>query len=183
MAKVITFSIKYPEHHIWKGTETFFVEKVLNSLEIDYRDSKYFFELKKLNEHNEKLSLDQLCKFFESLNPYIYDRKIHTIRGLSINGEARFSEGEKASPRVWVSRPYTETQIIFAPDQEVIETHSFKTSGFNFILNDHYLKNEGERNSIALNDGLILETMNSWFKLPGKFEGQIIAWKETNYPK
>ena len=154
----------------------------MNSLGIDYRDSKYFFQLKTLNEHNEKLSLEKLIQFFESLNPCIHEQKIHTVRGLTIDGKERFKQGEKASPRVWTSKPYTETQIIFAPDQEIIETHSLKISGFNFILNNHYLKNEGEKNSIALNDGLILETFNSWFKIPAKFQGQVIAWKETNYP-
>ena len=38
MPRQIKFKRKFPDKHIDKGKDTFFVEKVLNSLGIDYRD-------------------------------------------------------------------------------------------------------------------------------------------------
>lgn len=180
MAKVLTFSRVYPAGHIYQGTETFFVEKFLNALQIDYRDSKYFFILKKLNEGNEKLSLEQLATFFESLDPYCIDEKKHTIRIKDKEKKFRFSAGEMFSPRVWISRPYTETQIIFAPDQKIIDVEPLEASGMQISVNGVWLSKE-QKSIIAENDGLSLSALNSWFEMPNYFEAGVISWKETNY--
>lgn len=183
MAKVITFSRKFPKGHIWEGAETSFVEKYLNSLQIDYRSFQYFLQLKELNIGNEKLTMDMLCRFYESLDPYVYENKIHTIRS-----GFRFSERENFSPRVWSSVAYKETQIIFAPNQAVLETHRIDINGPELCVNESMYWGESAKEKIYLNDGLNRESFNSWFGIPrdrkGKeasFTGQIIAWEETKY--
>ena len=180
MAKVLTFSRYYPAGHIYQGNETFFVEKFLNALQIDFRNSNYFMQLTKLNEHNEKLSFEQICKFFESLDPYCIENKIHTIRIKDKEKKFRFQPGDLTSPRVWTSKPYTETQIIFAPDQKIIDVEPLEASGMQISVNGIQLSKE-QKSIVAGNDGLSLSALNSWFQMPNNFEAGVISWKETNY--
>jgi len=185
MSKVITFSRKFPGYHPNKGQPTYFVEQVLNALEIDYRGTKYFTLLVELNP---KLDISILSKFHQSLpRGRTNSKKLHTIR----NGH-RFQAGEKASFRVWSGVPYNSPQIIFAPDQEIKQVGDFQIQWNNMILRRNpEIKHENPGwvfdpsnpivEVIAKNDGLSTQDLLDWFQYPKPFDGQIIAWKEVPY--
>lgn len=183
MAKVITVSRKFPKGHINEGQPTYFVERILNALEINFREESYLDLLVELNWGNLKISKGQLFEFWRSLDIDSSYEKLHTIR----NGN-RWEQGDKASLRVWYGKPYNSPQIIFAPDVELVEVYRFniyermvyfsqKDRGLVFY-SDGLDEKIAE---VAKNDGLTLEDFKSWFKYPRPFEGQILCWKNVNY--
>ena len=168
MSKVITFSQRFPSHHVDAGKPTYFVEKFLNSLDIDYNSLTYLDLLIKLNP---ELPRGLLVSFYEVLYAFIDDKKKHTIR----DGN-RFISGEKFSPRIWSGKPYNSKQIIIAPDQ-VVKTFDIKfyPSELIFINNNKFTALQ----DLALNDGLTEIQLKKWFKFPINFHGQIICWDPT----
>lgn len=186
MAKVIPVARHFLGKHPRKGEPTYFVEQILNALDIDYRKSQFFFDLIKLNKHNEKIRDYMLFEFCTSLNHECTDKKLHTVR----NGH-RWQKRELASLRIWSEDPYNSPQIIFAPDQKLEEVYDLsitKHSSVFSIQADNKLFTQlslDQEKKLAKNDGLSHEDMKRWF-IPNfaTFEGmngQILCWKDPKY--
>lgn len=164
MSRVITFSRVYPSYHPRKGEETYFVEKLLLSLNNGL-------------EHIDKSYL--LGKF---LPP-----KHHTIRAGN-----RWKVGDKFSPRVWSDKPYRSKQIILAPDIEIKKIWDFsvkKSQMGNLLFFSNLIKTDifncVEDETISLiskNDGLDTNDFYDWFKPYAnktyEVECQIICWND-----
>jgi len=189
MSRVITYSRLFPKYHPRKGEPTYFVEKVLNSNKIPYRQNWYFDELKRLNPDLQESIIET---FFLSLNWKIKEEKPHTIRAGN-----RWKVGYKFSPRVWgnnvnpksgKSGPYQSKQIIIAPDIEVKKMWEFDICG-----SDHFLDGKREfatsgdsfdLTEVANNDGLEVTDFDNWFSLSPEFikteqfNGQIICYND-----
>lgn len=192
MARVITFSRKFPAYHPEKGEPTYFVEKIHNWWWDNANDGQasmtdLLFDLNK--DKNEVL----IQNFVDSLDEdggRGFNEKHHTIRG-----GHRWKPGDKFSPRVWSGIPYNSPQIIIAPDIEVVKTWDFKIAksagGIDSIWVGEewvYCNEEGSESyihmieSVAKNDGLSLKDLLAWFQFPNPFDGQIICWSPTvNY--
>ena len=159
MAKVLTFSTRFPSYHYRKGEPTYFVEKILKSL------------------NNDGSNLNDIIDWnkFKSCLP-----KHHTIR----KGR-RWKVGDKFSPRIWSGKPYYSKQIVLADDCEVKKVWEVKIFiefgsiyiGIRQSENSCVLLPFGE---VAQNDGLTFEEMKHWFNVkPDKpFVGQIICWND-----
>lgn len=177
MAKVITLARTFMKDHPRAGEPTYFVEKVLNSLGIEFWKDEYFDLLINLNpEKWQKVS-----KFFYSLNNQEVSEKPHTIR----NGH-RFKQGDMASLRVWSGKPYNSPQIIIAPDVEIKKVYDFEirrhhTYGYAPYINKCLISPD-RIHEVSENDGLNYPDFQDWFKW-GKqeFHGQIICWGEVDY--
>lgn len=180
MSKVSTFSRTFPSYHPKKGQPTYFVERILNELNIAYRNDDYLQDLLVLNTKNianGKLTFEDLEAFYLSLKETITTDKLHTIRGnepSKFKGN-RFKVGDKISPRVWFGKPYNSPQIIFCNDIEVKKTFDFEIVNGKYGIGD-MLYNDIEITKVANNDGLILLDFINWF--PKSFKGQIICWSD-----
>ena len=164
MPKVITFSRVFPAYHPRKGEPTYFVEKILSSLNIapaDFSDE-----------------VNHIIDAFEYFNG-TYDPKHHTIRAGN-----RWKVGDKFSPRVWSGKPYNSKQIIIAPDIEIVKVWDIEIkvkpkndlSGFaDILINGNKIDAEFLK-QVAANDGLTLGDLLRWFQYPKPFKGQIICW-------
>lgn len=186
MSKVLPFSQTFPSYHPRKWQRTYFVEKFLTSIKIDYTKADYFFLLVKLNPD---LSEDVLRDFWEGLSRDEFLPKGHTCRaGHEVN------VGDIRSPRVWGndvnpkskrSGPYHSKQIIIAPDIQVKKVWDFEIlNNLFFIDGESYnIGHSHLLNKLAANDGLSVCDLLDWFKWPkdsGKM--QIICWDKTiNY--
>ncbi len=207
MARVITFSTKFPSYHPRKG-DTNFLEKVLISL---YPNNTYYM-VKCENCHWQGMSCacegggaiadtgdfsDPLCpKCFsnkldgdcDDLGYYKEDEnnwpKHHTIRAGN-----RWKVGDKFSPRVWSAKPYASPQITIAPDVEIKklwDIRIFKSGDVNIRLKTETgsisywcsIDSPGFK-KLAENDGLSVSDMAAWFKMPCTFKGQIICWNDS----
>ena len=181
MAKVITLARTFMKGHPRAGDPTYFVEKVLNSLGIDYHSEAYLLMLWELNP---KIKEEAIASFFMGLGLLndTSDEKPHTIR----NGH-RWKDGDMASLRVWSGKPYNSPQIIIAPDVEIKKVYDFNIDGFKFILNRKLLYHQhvstwhSHMEKLCSNDGLNFCDFLDWFKVPSKFDGQIICWKDPGY--
>jgi hypothetical protein len=184
MSKVITFSRVFPKYHPKAGQPTYFVEKLLSSINYKYYDEDRQF--------NPRLSVDS------------FEPKHHTIR----NGN-RWKVGDKFSPRVWSGKPYQSKQIIIAPDIEIVKIWDFEITtedddgehdwSFVEFLGKHYTAygyggyDDKIMVEIAKNDGLTISDFYDWFltrrtkqqrleNKPKIFKGQIICWNPNiNY--
>lgn len=159
MSKVITFSRYFQKSHPQAGEPTFFVEKILNSL-----------NLTDLNKN----PLPDLNDFFIVLG----DGKHHTIRSGN-----RFKAGDKFSPRVWSGKPYASKQIAIAPDIEVKKVWDFSIDEKGiYSINGKCIDGKTEF-ILAKNDGLSTREMVYWFMpsfpKPKPFQGQIICWSDN----
>lgn len=184
------FSRKFPSYHPRKGEDTLFVEKILNSLNINWATREYFSALVSWNKDNlamGKYTVQDLYAFVASLAISETDEKPHTIRAGN-----RFTPGMKLSPRVWSGKPYNSPQIQFAPDMEVKKVWKFEIENYEKIVRISiddwpYCEEWGngcvvERErfiKLANNDGLSVEDFKAWFKWPKEFAGQIICWNEN----
>ena len=158
MAKVITFSRYFQKSHPQAGEPTFFVEKILNSLN--------------LTDLNKK-PLPDLNDFFIVIG----DGKHHTIRSGS-----RFKAGDKFSPRVWSGKPYASKQIEIALEVEVKKVWNFSIDEKGRYSIDGKCIDGKTEFILAKNDGLSTREMAYWFMpsfpKPKPFQGQIICWSD-----
>ncbi len=172
MAKVRTLSRQFMSDHPRAGQPTFFVEKFLNSMHVEFYRVNYYELLKVINPDVDSMIL---FYFFESLNIGIFDKKSHTIR----NGN-HFKTGDLISIRCWSGKPYKSKQIKLVPDIAVVKTYEAMIISGNLMINgqtyDHDIV------SIANNDGLSENDFINWFDFDKDFTGQIICWdNETEY--
>jgi hypothetical protein len=153
MSKVIPVSRVFPKYHPKAGQPTYFVEKILSSINYKYYDEDRQF--------NPRLSVD------------VFEPKHHTI----LNGNS-WKVGEKFSPIVWSETPRGPKQIIIAADIEIKKTFDFSKD----LISDKWYVNgvemsSAERIDLAVNDGLLYKDLLDWFPKP--FNGQIICWSDT----
>lgn len=166
MAKVRMISRNFLADHPKAGQPTFFVEKFLNSFNVEMNNF-YFGELRHLNPD---IPLWDLNVFYSSLKQWVTSVKSHTVR----NNEW-FKKGDKISIRCWIGEPYHSKTIKLLPDIEVKNTWKFESAfGLPFI-EDQYIGNE-DFERLAYNDGLTPADMQDWFGKP--FKGQIICWND-----
>ena len=164
MAKVITFSQKFPSYHPKAGQPTYFVEAFYKSL----------FVMKCLPKELE-----------ESFNHEVFLNgmtKHHTVR----NGN-RFKKGDFFSPRIWgtdvnpksgKSGAYHSKQIILSHDTEIKNVWDIEINEATEISINGKFISYGWEVELANNDGLSWQEFNDWFvKLP--FKGQIICWNDA----
>lgn len=182
MAKVITYSRKYPAYHVRKGEPTYFVEKFYNSIGVKFFEKLKYLNLDYINSHIKELpaGTDTIKDFHTSLNSSIKDVKNTTIR----KGK-RFKAGDYFSPRIWGtninhksgrSGPYHSQQIILAPDVLIENVWDFKIIGGVFFIDYKKVVDESILHTIANNDGLTRPDLFGWFNYPKDFNGQIISW-------
>lgn len=182
MARVITFSRRFPVKHPKAGQPTHFVEKIQLSLY-----NQKLISLSKASEIAAEMGIESMQyidaarEHFKTILP-----KGHTIR----NGH-RFKVGDKFSPRVWSGRPYASKQVVIGPDIEVRKT-------WDITIYVDYFGPLGLQATITIacqpfydieklaqNDGLSVEDFLAWFAIhpkktgPQTFEGQIICWDES----
>ena len=163
MAKVITFSQKFPSYHPKAGQPTYFVEAFYKSL----------FVMKCLPKELE-----------ESFNHEVFLNgmtKHHTVRSGN-----RFKKGDFFSPRVWgtdvnpksgKSGAYHSKQIILSHDTEIKNVWDIEINEATEISINGKFISYGWEVELANNDGLSWQEFNDWFsKLP--FKGQIICWND-----
>lgn len=174
MAKVITFSRKFPAYHPKKGQPTYFVEKVYASLGsiIPVRKNGYYF--KQLSELNPNLTPTQLLAFYDSVVSSITESKVHTIRAGN-----RWKAGDYFSPRVWSGKPYNSPMVTIAPDTLIVNTWDIVVvvKDRHIFLNDVCYTDESYDyiiSELAKNDGLTVDELEKWFNKP--MECQIICW-------
>ena len=166
MAKVITFSQKFPSYHPKAGQPTYFVEAFYKSL----------FVMKCLPKELE-----------ESFNHEVFLNgmtKHHTVRSGN-----RFKKGDFFSPRVWgtdvnpksgKSGAYHSKQIILSHDTEIKNVWDIEINEATEISINGKFISYGWEVELANNDGLSWQEFNDWFsKLP--FKGQIICWNDEVY--
>ena len=164
MAKVITFSQKFPSYHPKAGQPTYFVEAFYKSL----------FVMKCLPKELE-----------ESFNHEVFLNgmtKHHTVRSGN-----RFKKGDYFSPRVWgtdvnpksgKSGAYHSKQIILSHDTEIKNVWDIEINEATEISINGKFISYGWEVELANNDGLSWQEFNDWFvKLP--FKGQIICWNDA----
>ena len=157
MSKVIISSTVFPKYHPKAGQPTHFVEKIFAGLadcQPDWEMPEDFTEYDWYAYYN--------CE----------EPKFHTIR----KGN-RWKVGDKFSPRIWSGKPYCSKQLTFSADIEIKKVFSFTKDLIspNFYLNGIKVT-ENDLYEIALNDGLELPDLLSWFQYPKPFNGQIICW-------
>ena len=164
MAKVITFSQKFPSYHPKAGQPTYFVEAFYKSL----------FVMKCLPKELE-----------ESFNHEVFLNgmtKHHTVRSGN-----RFKKGDFFSPRVWgtdvnpksgKSGAYHSKQIILSHDTEIKNVWDIEINEATEISINGKFISYGWEVELVNNDGLSWQEFNDWFvKLP--FKGQIICWNDA----
>jgi hypothetical protein len=168
MARVLTFSRRYPIYHPKKGELTRFVEKF-------WRSGSNWPGLEWLQENNgtDIAAIKDACDTFLGAQGKPARSKGHTIRE-----GTRFIPGMVFSPRVWSEGAYHSPQIKIGPDTVIIKTYGFKSREGYFFLDNVKLSMEAVA-IIAANDGLTLEDFLRWFKHPKAFDGQVIIWDET----
>lgn len=176
MARVITFSTKFPGKHPRKGQPTDFVGKIWASLlKIDY--DLYSDYLHPDGRPDHILNADHYIKKFGN------QPKGHTIRGGN-----RWKVGDKFSPRIWSGRPYNSKQITIAPEITIKKVWAIEfewdddTNAVDITIDGrwfcHMSSSEGIR--IAWNDGLHDDDFVNWFNIKENkpFVGQVICWDE-----
>ena len=179
MAKIITFSTKFPAYHPKAGQPTYFVEKILSGLlKMESKGiADAIYESGKSLSYND---VDSFLEVVESQTP-----KFHTIRA-----GHRFKVGDMFSPRIWSGRPYNSPQIVIAPNLKVEKVWDFemsvlKAAGFDkymiqYFINGKQIDNKKLLLKLATNDGLSEYDLIHWFDKA--FKGQIICWsKNVNY--
>ncbi len=167
--------------HPRSGQDTHFVEKFLNTMNVDYTDPKYLLLLEDLNP---LVSVDE---FWESLESEVLDHKYHTCRAGN-----HFKPGDMISIRVWSDMPYKSKQIRLLPDLSVAMTYDLQIKNRSIFISDRELCHIPEDGSsilghwqlsqLCINDGLSMDDFVKWFKFPKEFNGQIICWTDkVNY--
>lgn len=204
MSRVLTFSRTYPAYHPRRSEPTFFVEKILNAIGVEFWSPQYLQKLFLLNTQNiakGKLTYNDIESFYNGLNSQINSKKMHTIRALRKDG-LLWKPGDTFSLRVWSGEAYNSPQIIIAPDIEVNKVWDFEIRNefdsegwYNFFyINNRLVMDDCSSSEprplslqvLAKNDGLEDVDMIDWFKAEWykvcNFKGQIICWNNSiNY--
>jgi len=160
MAKVITFSEKFPPYHPRAGEPTYFPQMICQGV-------YPYIPIIAINAD-------------PFLTAMISSPKYHTIRVGN-----RFKEGDYFSPRVWSDKPYKSKQQSFCDDIEVKKVFDISIlETYEVFINGSFYGSFGSENLniLAQNDGLSHNDFRDWFikKLP--FKGQIICWSDkVNY--
>lgn len=172
MARVITFSTKFPAYHPKAGQPTYFVEKIWATLvdHLGFSEPKYF-----LKDYPHLTDI--------MMNPEVYKPapKLHTIR----RGE-RWKAGDHFSPRVWSGKPYVSKMLTIAPDIKIQRTVPFEMdlNGV-YSIDGKYIWDEIGP-VLAKNDGLTEDEMFQWlmpdYNKPVAFKGQILILADHNLP-
>ena len=151
------FLRRLPKGHPRQGEKTFFVEQLLNALNVSYFLDKSYYELllhiNKDSIANGKLSEKDIFNFWHSLEGTIEDKK-HTIR----KGQSKKITGP-LSFRVWSGRPYHSPQIIFHPSVSVKACANFEIDQRGWLFHNWYLDDKSKR-KLAQNDGLSYQDMS-----------------------
>lgn len=180
MAKVITFSKRFPAYHPQAGDPTYFVEKFWNSQTVFALGETFYYPMEEdLKELNSGLPLVTLWDFKQTLDRLRikYGPKFHTIRAGN-----RWKSGEFFSPRVWSGTPYKSPMITIAPDIKIEHVWDFEIKQAGFFVDGIELAHADVK-LLAKNDGLTTLELYNWFKYPTNFKGQIICWnKDLYYP-
>lgn len=174
--KVLTVSRTFPAYHPRRGEPTYFVEKILKAMEDAYPD-QYGTLVYEAGEALGYKYADECLIAVDSVQP-----KLHTIRAGN-----RWKVGDMASLRYWSGRPYNSKQIEFA-QVEIKKVWLIEINGGVIYINNNYGAPISTWShwfkSIAANDGLSVDDLKAWFKMPVKkpFIGQIICWSDkVNY--
>lgn len=174
MKKRLTFSRTFPAYHPRKGENTYFVERILTQLGIDYTQDDYF---EWLRENNIDIDSTFLMHFWESTTPFVAPKST-TIRTHKIP----LNVGDYINPLCWAGKPYNKTkegywQIKFAPDIDIKKVWNFDKD---LISDDWYLNgspmSSTQRIDLAINDGLAYKDMLAWFNKP--FIGRVYCWND-----
>jgi len=165
----ISFSRKYPSYHPKKGQPTFFVEKILNELDL----------------YPEDWSIGIIN------NDAHHGKKSTTIR----KGH-RWKAGDWFQPVYWGddmnpssgrSGPYHSKMVKFGDPIQIKKVWDFEIKDTIIHLTGSVVHVDGYSydhtlNEIAKNDGLSTDDLLHWLKFPNDFDGQIICWSENiNY--
>ncbi len=163
---VIMFSRVFPAYHPKKGQPTYFVEKFIKSW-----DSSHNFKEVAASPFGIAKYIDG--DFFVNND---FEPKHHTIR----SGH-RWEEGDMFSPRIWTGKPYNSKQFQFALDTRIEKVWDITIRGYEIRINGNILDREAHF-QLSKNDGLDVNDLKDWFKIPCQFDGQIICWnKEIEY--
>ncbi len=159
--------------HPRAGQDTYFVEKFLNTMNVDYTNPDYLILLQELNPLIEAKS------FWESLESQVFNHKHHTCRA-----GIHFKPGDMISIRVWSGLPYRSKQIRLLPDFAVPIVYDLKINNRSIFVDGVelcHIPKDGSSilghwnlNKLAANDGLQMDDFIKWFKFPKEFNGQII---------
>lgn len=199
MPKVRTLQQRFAKGHIRQGEPTYFVSKMLNSLEMMGIRVQYeqFYGWNYHHIDDGKLGEDDLWIFWQGVyrqrtSEKITDPKHHTIRANSKKGQKHFKTGDEVQLAVWSGKPYYSPQIKICPPLKVT-CYDFRVCPNGIILIQSQGNSENAYRGIffdsahkmvetlAENDGLSRADFFSWFKYPKPFEGQIIAWNDPKY--
>lgn len=175
--KDLKFSTRFPAYHPKRGEPTFFVPKIMLSLNnngllaepnFPYFDYKIYCTKNKLHTDH----------FNEDIIP-----KGHTVR----KGN-RFEPGDYFYPRIWTNRPYypgingNPAVIAFTNPVMVVKTYNIETT--KPLKDGAIIKINGKSigsstiELLAKNDGLSLNDFKHWFNKPLP-SGQIIIWDDN----
>lgn len=174
MAKVITFSTKFPHYHPKKGEPTWFVEKIWKS----WYNTNYFHGISEIeSRYTDAMGFPSKPEH----NIHNHIPKHHTIRA-----GHRWKAGDWFSPRVWSGKPYNSKMVLIGPDIEIkkvwnIEILCHKGLSYMFLI-DGKVCPLVTLIDIIKNDGLTKEEFFNWFH-PNEnkivnFSGQIICWSD-----
>lgn len=160
----------FPEAHPRKGEQTFFIEKIWRSLQVDGKPTvemeKYIVAYCQYLNATKQLT-DEYIKGTENINP-----KPHTIRSAN-----KVKVGDFIQFFCWSGKPYRSRWIRPLPPIEVKKVWDFEIKYHGFYLNEEPC---GLRmDIISANDGLNHKDLCDWFEYPKPFAGQIICWNEN----
>lgn len=176
MAKVIMLARNFLKKHPKTAQPTYFVEKVLNSLNISYRGNDVpLIGANSSALEDNRFSTELLAIFRKTLDPLCADEKHHTMRA-----GKRWKTGDKASLRIWSGDPYDSPQITIAPDVEItVKDVEICDKGQIYIDGKEYL-HIVEAIELAKNDGLSPADFLLWIGYP--FSGQLLIWNNNDLP-
>lgn len=156
MSKVRTFSTQFPSYHPKAGEQTYFVEKIWESIGLP--DKEYCFNVP-----------NSYSNFLRKNSDLIWS-KHHTVRA-----GKHFKTGDYFSPRIWSDKPYQSKQITIYHDLK-LTVYDFEILHGQYLLNGTKL-NYSELKEVAKNDGLTADDFECWFNVDF-FDGQILCWND-----
>ena len=166
MAKIISFSKKFPAYHPKAGQPTYFVEKFWKSLWDQKKSHNIHLFQEPHDNHFHPMGANDMRNVHE------FKGKHHTIRAGS-----RWKQGEYFSPRVWSGKPYNSKMIKIADDTLIERIFDFQIDPLTSkLLIEGKEIEKSDIFELAVNDGLFGPDLLAWFKWPKQFSGQVICW-------